>query len=265
MVADPTRIGQAEPEVVRPGAHEHRGEGLKVSRVFTVAGQDPYDSIAWSQRTSRITNPDGSVVFEMTDAEIPAAWSQVATDIMVSKYFRKAGVPQIDARWQPDSGRVRQPGARSGALGQAGDPPPGRLLALVGREHGYFASEDDAQAFQDELAYMLVHQMAAPNSPQWFNTGLNYAYGITGPSQGHYYVDPYSGAGQPLGRRLHAPAAARLLHPVGRRRPGRRGRHHGPLGPRGAPLQVRLRHRHQLLAAPRRGREALRRRHVAPG
>src|SRR5690606_14131642 len=101
MAVDPNRVGYAEPDVVRPGAHEHRGEGLKVTRVFTKAGQDPYDSIEWSQRSSRITNPDGTVVFEMTDAEIPTAWSQVATDIMVSKYFRKAGVPQVDAEGNP--------------------------------------------------------------------------------------------------------------------------------------------------------------------
>ncbi len=193
MAVHPDRIGMSEEEIVRPGAHEYRGEGLKVSRVFTEAGQDPYGQIVWAQRTSRITNPDGTVVFEMTDAEIPAAWSQVATDIMVSKYFRKAGVPQVDANGNP-------------ILDEAGNPVLGPERSakqvfnrLVGtwrwwaEQHNYFASEEDAQAFEDELKYMLANQMAAPNSPQWFNTGLNYAYGITGPSQGHYYVDPYTG------------------------------------------------------------------------
>src|SRR5690606_18320389 len=134
--------------------------------------------------------PDGSVVFEMNDAEIPASWSQVATDIMVSKYFRKAGVPQVDENGEK-------------ILDDNGNPVLGpersakqvfhRLVGTWrhwGESYGYFASEDDAQAFEDELKYMLANQMAAPNSPQWFNTGLAWAYGITGPAQGHYYVDP---------------------------------------------------------------------------
>jgi len=178
---------------VRPTAHERRGTGLRVERVFTTAGGDPYDSIEWARRTSRIANPDGSVVFEMEDAEIPASWSQVATDIMVSKYFRKAGVPQYDA-------------AGNAILTEDGSPVlgPERSAKQVinrlagtwrswGEEYHYFASEADAAAFEDELRYMLVHQMAAPNSPQWFNTGLNWAYGITGPSQGHTYIDPLTG------------------------------------------------------------------------
>jgi len=178
---------------VRPTAHERRGTGLRVERVFTTAGGDPYDSIEWARRTSRIANPDGSVVFEMEDAEIPASWSQVATDIMVSKYFRKAGVPQYDA-------------AGNAILAEDGSPVlgPERSAKQVinrlagtwrswGEEYHYFASEADAAAFEDELRYMLVHQMAAPNSPQWFNTGLNWAYGITGPSQGHTYIDPLTG------------------------------------------------------------------------
>jgi ribonucleoside-diphosphate reductase alpha chain len=164
--------------------------GLRIERRFTKEGADPFDTIAWSQRDSKITNPDGSVVFEMEDAEIPATWSQVAADIMVSKYFRKAGVPQLDEDGQP-------------LLDEAGEPVLGpersarqviRRLSSTwrwwGEEHGYFASAKDAQAFEDELCYMLVHQMAAPNSPQWFNTGLNHAYGIEGPPQGFWYVDP---------------------------------------------------------------------------
>ncbi|HVL25180.1 MAG TPA: adenosylcobalamin-dependent ribonucleoside-diphosphate reductase, partial [Thermomicrobiales bacterium] len=164
--------------------------GLSISRVFTTAGADPFAGIEWTTRTSRITNPDGSVVFEMKDAEIPAAWSQVATDIMVSKYFRKAGVPQVDAQGNP-------------VLDEAGSPVlgPERSAKQVihrlagtwrwwGETNNYFASAADAQAFEDELSYMLATQMAAPNSPQWFNTGLAHAYGITGPAQGHYFVDP---------------------------------------------------------------------------
>ena len=168
-------------------------KGLRITRRFTEAGEDPYDRIEWSRRDSRITNPDGSVVFEMTDAEIPAGWSQVASDIMVSKYFRKAGVPQVDDEGNP-------------VLDDNGDPVlgPERSAKQVfdrlagtwrhwGEKEGYFASTDDADAFEDEIKYMLANQMAAPNSPQWFNTGLNWAYGLTGPAQGFWYVDGADG------------------------------------------------------------------------
>ncbi len=166
------------------------GQGLTIERRFTTAGQDVFASVEWSSRDSRITNPDGSVVFEMLGAEIPAQWSQVAADIMVSKYFRKAGVPQYDS-------------AGNAILDDDGNPVTGpersarqviKRLASTwrwwGEENGYFASETDAQTFEDEMAYMLLHQMAAPNSPQWFNTGLHHEYGITGTEQGFWYVDP---------------------------------------------------------------------------
>ncbi|MEA2524448.1 MAG: ribonucleoside-diphosphate reductase alpha chain [Thermomicrobiales bacterium] len=167
--------------------------GLTIPRLFTQAGHDPFASVTWSKRTSRITNPDGSVVFEMKDAEVPAGWSQVAADIMVSKYFRKAGVPQVD-----DDGKPLLNADGTPVLGpeRSAKQVIHRLAGAWrhwGESHGYFASHDDAQAFYDELAYMLVHQMAAPNSPQWFNTGLAWAYGIDGPAQGHYYVDPQTG------------------------------------------------------------------------
>jgi ribonucleoside-diphosphate reductase alpha chain len=164
-------------------------EGLRITRRFTEAGKDPYDQLEWSTRDSRIANPDGSVVFEMKDAEIPARWSQVASDIMVSKYFRKAGVPQYD-----DDGKA--------LVDDNGDPVTGaersakqvfnRLAGTWkhwGEKEGYFASTEDAAAFEDELRYMLATQMAAPNSPQWFNTGIHQAYGLTGPPQGFWYVD----------------------------------------------------------------------------
>lgn len=165
-------------------------KGLQVSRVFTTAGKNPFDELEWAHRTSRITNPDGSIVFEMKDAEIPASWSQVATDIMVSKYFRKAGVPQFDA----DGNQLfNEDGSPQTGPERSAKQVIGRLVGawrFWAETNGYFASEDDAQAFEDELKYMMANQMAAPNSPQWFNTGLNWAYDITGPAQGHYYVDP---------------------------------------------------------------------------
>ncbi|HEV2528570.1 MAG TPA: adenosylcobalamin-dependent ribonucleoside-diphosphate reductase, partial [Thermomicrobiales bacterium] len=169
------------------------GPGLSVERHFTTAGTDVADGIAWNTRTSRITNPDGSVVFEMKDAEVPAAWSQVAADIMVSKYFRKAGVPLVAADGTPITDEDGKP-----VLGpeRSARQVIGRLTGAWrwwGEQYGYFATTEDAEAFEAELAHMLLTQMAAPNSPQWFNTGLAWAYGITGPAQGHYYVDPADG------------------------------------------------------------------------
>ncbi len=164
--------------------------GLQISRVFTTAGKDPYSELEWTNRTSRITNPDGSVVFEMKDAEIPASWSQVATDIMVSKYFRKAGVPQFDAEGNQ---LFNEDGSPQLGPERSAKQVIGRLVGawrFWAESNNYFASEADAQAFEDELKFMMANQMAAPNSPQWFNTGLNWAYDITGPAQGHYYVDP---------------------------------------------------------------------------
>ncbi|MCH8128541.1 MAG: RIP metalloprotease RseP [Acidobacteria bacterium] len=168
-------------------------KGLQIERRFTNAGEDPYQNVEWLTRDSRITNPDGSVVFEMEDAEIPAAWSQVAGDIMVSKYFRKAGVPHLDEDGEP-------------IVDDEGNPVVGpetsarqviNRLATTwrwwGEQHGYFAGADDAKAFEDEIAYMLLHQMAAPNSPQWFNTGLHHQYGIEGTAQGFWFVDPETG------------------------------------------------------------------------
>jgi ribonucleoside-diphosphate reductase alpha chain len=168
-------------------------KGLRITRRFTEAGTDPYSQFEWSRRNSKITNPDGSVVFEMTDAEIPAHWSQVASDIMVSKYFRKAGVPQLDDEGNPvvdDNGNPVTGPERSSK--QVFDRLAGTWRHW-GEKKGYFASADDADAFEDELKYMLAAQIAAPNSPQWFNTGLNYSYGITGPAQGFWFVDDETG------------------------------------------------------------------------
>ena len=153
-------------------------KGLVIQRYFTQEGQDPYSTVTYEKRSSIIRNPDGSIVFEMKDVEVPSSWSQVATDILAQKYFRKAGVPQPDGKTGPETS-VKQVAHRLAGCWRS-----------WGEKYHYFASEKDAQQFYDEVTYMLVHQICAPNSPQWFNTGLAYAYGITGPAQGHYYVDP---------------------------------------------------------------------------
>src|SRR5581483_9316469 len=153
----------------------------------------PYTEFEYTKRSSMLRNPDGSVVFEMHDIEVPKQWSQVATDILAQKYFRKAGVPQVDAQGQPVLD----------AQGKTVKGPERSVKQVVhrlagcwrwwGEQHGYFDTANDAAVFYDECAFMLLKQIAAPNSPQWFNTGLNWSYGIEGPAQGHYYVDGVTG------------------------------------------------------------------------
>jgi len=142
------------------------------------------------KRSSEIRNPDGSTVFKLENIDVPEAWSQLAIDILAQKYFRKAGVPQRDQNGQPAIG----PDGKSVLGGERDARQVFERMAGCwthwGKSYGYFKTPDDAESFHDEMCYMLAHQMAAPNSPQWFNTGLHYAYGLSGPAQGHYYVDP---------------------------------------------------------------------------
>ncbi len=182
---------------------------MRITRRFTEAGKSPYETIAFRRATSEIKNPDGSIVFRLEGFEVPEHWSQVAADILAQKYFRKAGVARRLKRveengvpswlWRsvPDE-RALGDLAQSGRFGGETDAREvfDRLAGTWtywGWKGGYFSSEEDARAFYDEHRYMFAMQMAAPNSPQWFNTGLHWAYGIDGPGQGHYYVDFQSG------------------------------------------------------------------------
>lgn len=169
---------------------------MKISRYFTRAGSSPYEGIVFEPRKSEIRNPDGSTVFLMEDVMVPAAWSQVATDILAQKYFRKAGITpgKVNGRdFAPLDATVLAP--------KAGHETDSRQVfhrlagcwRFWGEQYGYFDSAEDAQGFYDELVHMLAKQIAAPNSPQWFNTGLHWAYGIEGVPQGHFYVDPKTG------------------------------------------------------------------------
>ena len=167
--------------------------GLKIPRLFSREGQSPYDQFMYDLRSSVIRNPDGSVVFQANDIQVPKGWSQVATDILAQKYLRRAGVILFNEEGEPlvdESGR-QVTGAET-SIKQVAHRLAG-CWRYWGEQFGYFQSERDAQIFYDELAYMLVAQIAAPNSPQWFNTGLNWAYGITGPAQGHWYTDAKTG------------------------------------------------------------------------
>lgn len=156
--------------------------GLSFNRHFTKEGSSAFDLFQYDLRTSVIRNPSGEKVFEMTDVEVPSHWSQIATDILAQKYFRKAGVPQEDG----STGRER-------SIKQVAHRLAG-CWRQWGETYGYFATAKDAEVFYDELVYSILAQSAAPNSPQWFNTGLHSSYGITGDPQGHYYVDPLTGA-----------------------------------------------------------------------
>lgn len=154
------------------------GKGLKAERYFSKEGTNVYDLFKYEKRSSVIRNPSGDAVFEMNDVEVPAGWSQVATDILAQKYFRKAGVPQPDGTTGSEKS-IKQVAHRMA-----------NCWKDWGMRYGYFATSKDADIFYDEIVYTIVGQLAAPNSPQWFNTGLHSSYGITGKPQGHYYVDP---------------------------------------------------------------------------
>ena len=182
---------------------------MQVDRKYTKSGQDAYADIEFRRATSEIKNPDGSIVFRLEDIEVPAAWSQVATDILAQKYFRKAGVPAALKRVEENSipSWLWRSVADEAAL--EGIPEKQRIVGEMsskqvfnrlagtwtywGWKGGYFTAEEDARAFHDELCFMLATQKCAPNSPQWFNTGLHWAYGIDGPGQGHFYVDHETG------------------------------------------------------------------------
>ncbi|NKB44375.1 MAG: vitamin B12-dependent ribonucleotide reductase [Alphaproteobacteria bacterium] len=182
---------------------------MRITRRFTKPGTSPYAAIQFQTIKSEIKNPDGSVVFAQAEIEVPAGWSQVASDVLAQKYFRKAGVParlksvkegdvpEFLWRKEPDHKALKRLKADNRFVGESDARQVFDRLAGTwaywGWKGGYFDSADDAEIFFDEMRYMLCMQMAAPNSPQWFNTGLHWAYGIDGPAQGHFYVDYRSG------------------------------------------------------------------------
>ncbi len=200
----------AHVEVYAPcDNNELLGAKMKIARRFTKPGHSPYDSIPFRTAVSEIKNPDGSIVFRLDGLMVPEHWSQVAADIIAQKYFRKAGVParlkKVEETQVPswlwrsvaDKAELSELAQDKRYGGETDSRQVFDRLAGTwtywGWKGGYFSSEDDAQAFFDELRYMLAMQFAAPNSPQWFNTGLHWAYGIDGPGQGHYYVDYQTG------------------------------------------------------------------------
>src|SRR5512144_1157104 len=182
---------------------------MRIERRYTKDGQPAYAGIEFRLTTSEIKNPDGSVVFKLDNVEVPEFWSQVASDVLAQKYFRKAGVParlkKVEENSVPsflwrsveDAEQLVLLPEKERYIGEVSSKQVFDRLAGTwtywGWKGGYFDTEADAQAFFDELRYMLAAQICAPNSPQWFNTGLHWAYGIDGPSQGHYYVDPFTG------------------------------------------------------------------------
>ena len=183
---------------------------MHFNRLYTNSDwTNPYGDIKFVERKSEIKNPDGSLIFRMENVVVPDSWSQVATDIIAQKYFRKAGVPvklkKIAEKGVPkwlqrsevDTKELKKLDEDKRYTHEIDSRQVFNRLAgcwtYWGWKHDYFATEEDAKAFYAELCYMLANQMSAPNSPQWFNTGLHWAYGINGPAQGHYYVDANTG------------------------------------------------------------------------
>ena len=199
---DSVRIGMRDTGGRNDDPHFDRGESaMKIERNFTKSGQDAYTEVAFKSATSEIRNPDGTIVFKLENCQIPEGWSQVASDVIAQKYFRKAGVPS-------ETIRVKEKGVPEflwRSVPAEGATMDGEISAKQvfdrlagawtywGWKGGYFTTEEDAQTYFDEMRYMLATQRAAPNSPQWFNTGLHWAYGIDGPAQGHHYVDYQTG------------------------------------------------------------------------
>ncbi|MDR0315767.1 MAG: vitamin B12-dependent ribonucleotide reductase [Treponema sp.] len=175
---------------------------MKIQRFFTDRSGGPYQDIVWERRKSEIRNPDGKAIFSEDTVIVPAFWSQIAADIIAQKYFRKAGVPADKIyewkKWGLGEKAAENPEDPGRVLPEDGAEHDARQvfhrLAYTwldwGRQNKYFDSEEDEKAFYDETCYMLARQLAAPNSPQWFNTGLYAVYGIDGPAQGHFYFDP---------------------------------------------------------------------------
>ena len=182
---------------------------MRIERRYTKSGQSAYEGLEFCRIDSEIRNPDGSVVFRASGVEVPSAWSQVASDILAQKYFRRAGVPKalkpVEESGVPswlrrsvaDEETLAALPEKERRGGEASAKQVFDRLAGTwtywGWKGGYFETEEDASAFHDELCFMLATQKCAPNSPQWFNTGLHWAYGIDGPSQGHYYADHQTG------------------------------------------------------------------------
>ncbi len=178
---------------------------MKIERKFTTIDESAYGALEFTSTASEIRNPDGTLVFRLDNVEIPASWSQVAADVLAQKYFRKAGVPAVTKRvkekgvpsflWRsvPDTAALDALPDAERFVGETSSKQVFDRLAGAwaywGWKGGYFTSEADARSYYDEMRYTLASQMGAPNSPQWFNTGLHWAYGIDGPSQGHFYVD----------------------------------------------------------------------------
>ena len=189
--------------------HDGADNKMKIERKFTKSGQDAYSDLEFTTTSSEIRNPDGTIVFRLDDCEVPAAWSQVASDVIAQKYFRKAGVParlkKVKEKGVPEF--LWRSVADEAALAElpeeeryGGETSAKQVFNRLagtwtywGWKGGYFSKESDARAYYDEMRHMLASQRAAPNSPQWFNTGIHWAYGIDGPAQGHYYVDYKTG------------------------------------------------------------------------
>jgi len=239
--------------------------GMKCKRFFTDPQKGPYYDIVWERRKSEIRNPDGKAIFSEDTVIVPAFWSQIASDILAQKYFRKAGIPAEKAyEWRKwDSGGTgenprdldpRDPGRDLPADGAEHDARQVfHRLAFTwldwGRKNKYFDSEEDEKAFYDETCYMLAHQLARPTAPSGSIPGCTRYTASTARPRGITILILKRSTGK-IRQRVQAAPAARLFYPFHRRRSGKRRRHHRP-GNQGSPaFQIRIRHGVQFFPRP---------------
>ena len=219
--------------------------GMHVPRVFSREGSSPFDEVEWDLRTAEIKDERGRAIFQQVNCEVPRSWSQLATNVVASKYFYG---DVASGNGSPADGQ------REYSVRQLVNRVT-RTIADWGKEDRYFASDEDAERFYDELTTLCLNQYGSFNSPVWFNVGLFHRYGITGPANNYRWdEETRADAGR---QRLPVSAGLGVLHPECQRR---HGRHHAAGDQRGDALQVRLGDRHRPLHAPLQPGEALRRR-----
>ena len=166
---------QAEPKMTKENT-EKKSDGVSIEYFFSTPGVHPFDQLDWDKRFAKIASETGEAIFEQDNIEVPSSWSQLATKVVASKYF------------YGDAGTGRRENSVKQLVHRVA-----RMIADRGRKDGYFAGDEDAEAFYSELTWLCVNQYGSFNSPVWFNAGLFDTYGISG-SKHNYHWDGAKGA-----------------------------------------------------------------------
>jgi len=225
--------------------------GMQVPRIFSREGVSPFDEVDWELRGAEIKDERGRMIFQQVDCEIPRTWSQLATNVVASKYFYG---DVASGNGSPADGK------REYSVRQLIDRVT-RTIADWGKADGYFATAADAERFYDELTALCLHQYGSFNSPVWFNVGLFHRYGIVGPANNYRWDEEARAVTRAPSAYEYPQASACFIQSV-----RRHGRDHAPGDQRGHALQVRVGDGDGPLHAPLQPREALRRRPaVRPG